>query len=96
MSHKLNLPLSWRDDFGLEIRDAKNEVIATIKRDDSTSFELADQIVQAVNCREQLVEACQFALKYCEHQFKETGDAIPGDNCRTLRQALALAEGGGK
>ena len=41
----------------------------------------------------ELLEACQFALKYLEYVFKETGDAIPGDNCFMLRQAIAKANG---
>lgn len=40
-----------------------------------------------------LLEACQFALKFCEHERKETGGAIAGSNCHTLRRAISQATG---
>lgn len=40
-----------------------------------------------------LLEACQFALKFCEQVRKETGGAQAGSNCWALNHAIAKATG---
>lgn len=77
---------SWRAKDGqiYDENDPKSRTIAIIRHD-------ADAKLMAA--APQLLEACEFALKYLEWHAKETGDAIPYDNVRTLRAAIEKARG---
>ena len=60
---------------------------------DELGYDEAQMICREHNAHAALVEACEFALKFAEAQRKETGDAIPGGVCSSLRNALTLARG---